>query len=103
MTFEVPAWRIRLLTTFGILYSAMLAWSKPASNYSQLQLLLMVEPSIDGRSHDSLKLGNRAPEKMNSNKTRTKRSSDTEYDYYKDTDYYNYYGVEDPVRYFDRR
>ena len=103
MTFDVSAWRIGLVTIFGILYSAMVAWSKPVSNYSRIQLFLMVEQSNDGRSHESLKLGNFPSEKMNNNKIRPKRSSDTEYDYYKDTDYYNYYGVEDPVRYSDSR
>ena len=48
--------------------------------------------------HEYPKPKNAAIQQTDDTKTRSKRSSDTEYDYYKDTDYYNYYGVENPVR-----
>ncbi|XP_037072468.1 uncharacterized protein LOC119093502 isoform X2 [Pollicipes pollicipes] len=62
------------------------------ANKSQLSLLLDVA-TLTGSSRTA---------KIDLNDTtRVKRSSDTEYDYYKDVEYYNYYGVEDP--YYDEK
>ena len=76
----------------------MPVWSKTLSNVSQLQLLLKIDTLGDGRIDEYPKLENAAIQETDDTKTRSKRSADTEYDYYKDTDYYNYYGVENPVR-----
>ena len=91
---------MEILITLCVPCNIMPVWSRTLSANSQLQLLMRVQ-TLDGRNHAASKLRNIAVQETKNTKERPKRSSDTEYDYYKDTDYYTYYGVEDPVRYFD--
>ena len=85
----------------GIICNFVLAESKPVSNQLQLQLLLKADSVSDERIPDLPRIKKEPIHGRTDVKARRKRSSDTEYDYYKDTDYYNYYGVEDPVSCFE--